>query len=666
MVLPVFTIVFAELLGYRQEFWEEDGDLSNSYETLKFTEYDKESKLFEHIHTLGWLSAATMYSVRKSLLRALHSTIQDFVTNTARSDYETELFTAVIMKWKDSVLVPFVQAALCHDKDAFLKEDWDNQLNLAVSEAFCNLRITEEMFDIITDYPDSETAVIELRDALYRFHTGMHYFSKRLTVELRASLRKRLLHPGAQTSQILDVYIATIKVLRLIDPTDTLLDQVARPIKAYLHQRNDTVRCIVTSLTDEQAGGDLYEELRRHDAKPLDHTGYGSNDDSDEDMGEPARNWRPKSKLVTSSSTKDAVARPTHKSDILSMLVGIYGSKELFVNEYRALLADKLLANLEYDTDREVHTLELLKLRFGEESMHQCEIMIKDIDDSKRINSNLRSTAAVALITKEREKRRGHEKEDMGSQLSDEFVVDASIVSHVFWPEMEKNDLKVYPTQVKDQLTQYSKEYAKLKNPRRLIWLEQLGTVELELYLDDETDGEEPTPKTFICSPLHATLISHFEDKEQWTSADLANETGVPEDMIMKKMSYWLNHHVVRVALSRGEDNALMYELVASSDPSFSPDKLSEAPFFVSNSEDDRPMEERGNLMAVYEKHVVEMISSVGAQNLSRIQELLQIHMESLDETYDKSLLQLATFLKSLCKSGRLEYGTDGKYRLKK
>lgn len=40
------------------------------------------------------------------------------------------------------------------------------------------------------------------------------------------------------------------------------------------------------------------------------------------------------------------------------------------------MLADKLVNNLTYDTDREVQNLELLKLRFGESSMHQCEIMV--------------------------------------------------------------------------------------------------------------------------------------------------------------------------------------------------------------------------------------------------------------------------------------------------
>lgn len=92
--------------------------------------------------------------------------------------------------------------------------------------------------------------------------------------------------------------------------------------------------------------------------------------------------------------------------DILSMLVGIYGSKELFVNEYRVMLADKLLANLDFDTDKEVHNLELLKLRFGELSMRQCEIMIKDIDDSKRINSNIRET----IVEKKKRRKEDQQK----------------------------------------------------------------------------------------------------------------------------------------------------------------------------------------------------------------------------------------------------------------
>jgi anaphase-promoting complex subunit 2 len=45
------------------------------------------------------------------------------------------------------------------------------------------------------------------------------------------------------------------------------------------------------------------------------------------------------------------------------MLVSVYGSKELFVNEYRILLADRLLSQFNYNTDKEIRYLELLKRR---------------------------------------------------------------------------------------------------------------------------------------------------------------------------------------------------------------------------------------------------------------------------------------------------------------
>ena len=47
---------------------------------------------------------------------------------------------------------------------------------------------------------------------------GVTQQHQRLAVLLRESVRRRLLHPGANTHQIIDVYIATIKVLRILDP----------------------------------------------------------------------------------------------------------------------------------------------------------------------------------------------------------------------------------------------------------------------------------------------------------------------------------------------------------------------------------------------------------------------------------------------------------------
>ena len=51
---------------------------------------------------------------------------------------------------------------------------------------------------------------------------------------LRCRTIKRLLQPGAATSDILQQYVSTIKVLRYLDPPGVLLYGVAEPIRRYL------------------------------------------------------------------------------------------------------------------------------------------------------------------------------------------------------------------------------------------------------------------------------------------------------------------------------------------------------------------------------------------------------------------------------------------------
>jgi hypothetical protein len=48
---------------------------------------------------------------------------------------------------------------------------------------------------------------------------------------LRSSLHKRLLQPGATTSDIVDQYILTIKALRYLDPSGVTLEAVGDPIR---------------------------------------------------------------------------------------------------------------------------------------------------------------------------------------------------------------------------------------------------------------------------------------------------------------------------------------------------------------------------------------------------------------------------------------------------
>ena len=94
---------------------------------------------------------------------------------------------------------------------------------------------------------------------------------------------------GAATTDIIQQYVSTIKALQHIDPSGggrscwswglafglltvqrigtlagVILDAVGDPIREYLRSRKDTIRCIVTMLTDDgedAAAESLFAEL---------------------------------------------------------------------------------------------------------------------------------------------------------------------------------------------------------------------------------------------------------------------------------------------------------------------------------------------------------------------------------------------------------------------
>jgi anaphase-promoting complex subunit 2 len=396
------------------------------------------------------------------------------------------------------------------------------------------------------------------------------------------------------------------------------------------------------SLTDAEVGGDLYEELRRQDARPLE--AVRENSDDEEEC--PTMDWQPAPSVTKPKGTFLAGGKGGG-GDILAMLVSIYGSKELFVNEYRVMLAGKLLGNLEYNTDKEVHTLELLKLRFGELSMRNCEIMIKDMDDSKRAVTNIHSTVKAS-----------------GKPAP---VVDSAVVSHIFWPPLQNQPLKHHP-RIQAQLDQYSAEFCRLKNPRRLLWLNQLGTVQLELDVAEEGPDGTPTVETreFNCSPLLATLISHFEDQETWTSEDLSNETGIAEHIIQKRMGYWVSNRVVKIVPS--SFSSVVYQ-VASQEHMLQGEHDVDSGMMDLDHGDSQAVSlfaQEEEQMGVYESYIVGMLTNLGSLSLEKIHNMLKHYASGSDVKYDKTPQQLGTFLKYLCKQEKLECGPDGMYKLYK
>ena len=54
------------------------------------------------------------------------------------------------------------------------------------------------------------------------------------TSDLYCRFEQRLLHPGANTADIISQYISAIRSLKVLDPSGVVVEKVCQPIKDYL------------------------------------------------------------------------------------------------------------------------------------------------------------------------------------------------------------------------------------------------------------------------------------------------------------------------------------------------------------------------------------------------------------------------------------------------
>jgi len=130
------------------------------------------------------------------------------------------------------------------------------------------LRVSE-LFNVVVDWDNgSRGAMEDLKSYISNPNARLH-----VTQDFSEVVSHRLLQPGASTTQILQFYISIIRAFTFLDPKGVLLDRVARPIRRYLRERDDTVNIVVSGLLadpgDESPGPEALTEL----AIELDRTG---------------------------------------------------------------------------------------------------------------------------------------------------------------------------------------------------------------------------------------------------------------------------------------------------------------------------------------------------------------------------------------------------------
>nr|CDS33033.2 radixin [Hymenolepis microstoma] len=424
-----------------------------------------------------------------------------------------------------------------------------------------------ELFSILIDYPESHPSVMDLKTYLM----GTRCLQN-LIDPLSKEISLKLLQPGVHTDEVLLVYGSLVRSLREIDPSSVAQDIICSPVASYLREREDAVRCIVDRLiapaSDEEGGGvesdqllGLQKELLLPaplEVEPADETrdcdAHLVFHDPDECFpqdvwaveGDPEEavpeelcqvngdwdRWMP-DPLEALHHTGPPWKR---RIDLLSLLVGgIYGSKRSFLTEYRALLSQRLLKQLNFDIVAGKKHLQLLKMRFGEVDMQECEIMLQDIRESKRISYQIADELKSEIASGD---------PDLGDS-SEYFQMQAYILSGEYWPEFHNERFKL-PDGLTPTFTRFTKRFEKLKLNRTINWMFKLGMVNVSLDIGGET-------VTVDVSPVQAAILHLFTLKPRWTVNDIGQQIEVTISAVRRCLVPFIQRGFIEQVVGDGD-----------------------------------------------------------------------------------------------------------------
>eukprot|EP01065_Artemidia_motanka_P042159 TRINITY_DN5606_c4_g1_i1.p1 TRINITY_DN5606_c4_g1~~TRINITY_DN5606_c4_g1_i1.p1 ORF type:complete len:847 (+),score=308.75 TRINITY_DN5606_c4_g1_i1:107-2647(+) len=211
--------------------------------------------------------------------------------------------------------------------------------------------------------------------------------------------------------------------------------------------------------------------------------------------------------------------------DVLKRLVDTFGGRDAVVNHYRALLAQRLVRRGSFDCDSDLETLELLKLRFGEPSLQPCEVMLKDVADSRRVCGRI---GHLPPPPQQRPSR---------VTVSPSARITALIQSHLYWPSAPPQpDFVPHPAVVGLRSAFYD-AYRQLKAPRTLQWSGVEGRVTMRVRVDAAAE-----PVQISGTVVEATLLLHCCESQPagLTAAELSRRTGLPERAVEAEMLHWI------------------------------------------------------------------------------------------------------------------------------
>ena len=440
----------------------------------------------EVLLSLHWLTLAHAKEIKLMWQSMLEAAIKEEAKHVVDGDVPKRV--SELLLWKEKVVDSFSRLVLSrNERDLATKsdtraelDDWSQHFEVVlVSE--CASQIIASFFNLVVDFPESAPILRDLRFCLRR--TNCRALHELLSVEVKSMLAMKLQHAGARTEDILTVLVATIRSLCMLysknEQGPVVLDIIADTL-GCLQRRKDSVAALVNEVTQASSDGSLFTHSKGHD---------GDSDDEEDEVED------------------------SSQPNVLKLLLNALSLQEI-VRQYKSTLAESILQHDDFDCTSETEVLERMKRVFGEDVLSQCDVMLRDIQQSRRI------------------------KAWINEQSSSRQKTTAAIISHTCWPSVEEEtQVKFKPhSRLEAQMEAYNADFKRMKPNQTLKWIPTLGSVNISIKLK-APDGAQ-TPKSFKLSLLQASAVLHLkENGGTLKAAVLAEKLGTKEDFLLSRLS---------------------------------------------------------------------------------------------------------------------------------
>jgi len=206
-----------------------------------------------------------------------------------------------------------------------------------------------------------------------------------------------------------------------------------------------------------------------------------------------------------------------------------------FAEELKALLQERLLQTDALNFEQEERLVTMFQLRFTDLKIPECEIMLKDMQDSRTTHTALR--------------------------IPPDFQ--AKILSRVYWPEPDAATFSI-PYRLDFTTKLFDTAYALLCPARTLQWHHSWARVTVELELEDRVSTEEVTS-------AQAAVIYQFRDNTDdnamqedtpitRTIDQLAISLNMDKDLVHRTLHFWTQ----KIILQAHPPNSTTYRVIES------------------------------------------------------------------------------------------------------